>query len=464
MSLAFLHRISRDNGFYIVLWMTPYGTGVSPDSTLYFGGAKSLLSGKGFSIKGTPITLVPPLYPLFLAATGLLNNNFVQTTRFLNAILFGINVGLVTLAVFSTTRHYFTAATSAIFFFSSTTLLEIHLFAWSEPLFITFSLACLILLSIYVVKPTSPLFIASSLSLGFALITRYVGIAFIPAALTIVFVGGAGQHFVRRLRVTLMWFLLACAPLGIFLVRNMMVSGSTVMNRSMLFHPMSVSAYIAKVIGTLFDFITPLSFPIEVRLAIFGLLAASIIAPFILLFNKNLTDINWRSLGIVVPASCLLFSFFYLLFLFISISLFDASTPVDSRLLSPVLVLLIVGAFSAIWTVSQTLKKPVLWWCFFFFLVLLIPIKIPDAIQSAAALHENGLGYTSKQTRDSESIAFIRSLDGDTRIYSNGEYVIDFLTQKESLSLPERIFSVSMKANPSYNNDIKECLHRYRRE
>lgn len=41
------------------------------------------------------------------------------------------------------------------------------------------------------------------------------------------------------------------------------------------------------------------------------------------------------------------------------------------------------------------------------------------------------------------------------RIYSNGEYVIDFLTEKESLSLPERIFSVSMEANPSYSNELK---------
>jgi hypothetical protein len=153
--------------------------------------------------------------------------------------------------------------------------------------------------------------------------------------------------------------------------------------------------------------------------------------------------------------SCLLFSFFYLLFLFISISFFDASTPVDSRILSPVFVLLIVGVFSAIWTVSQTLKKPMLWWCFFFFLILLIPIKIQDSLQSASTIHENGLGYTSKQTQDSESIAFIRSLDEDMQIYSNGEYVIDFLTERESHSLPERVSSVTMESNPRYNNEIK---------
>jgi hypothetical protein len=347
------------------------------------------------------------------------------------------------------------AATSAIFFFSSATLLEIYLFAWSEPLFITFSLVCLILLSLYVAKPTSSLLIASSLSLGFALLTRYVGIAFIPAALTIVFIGGAGQQLVRRLRDTIIWFVIACTPLGIFLVRNMMVSGSTVMNRSIVFHPMPLFSYVSKILVTLFDFITPISFPIEVRRVIFGLLAASLIAPLIILFNKNLRDINWRSIGIVVPVSCLLFSFFYLLFLFISISFFDASTPVDSRILSPVFVLLIVGVFSAIWTVSQTLKKPMLWWCFFFFLILLIPIKIQDSLQSAAAIHENGLGYTSKQTQDSESIAFIRSLDEDMQIYSNGEYVIDFLTERESHSLPERVSSVTMESNPRYNNEIK---------
>ncbi len=64
--------------FILLMWITPYGSGVSPDSTIYIGSAKSLLSGKGFSYR---VTHFPPLYPLFLAAAGLLENNYIQQKR-----------------------------------------------------------------------------------------------------------------------------------------------------------------------------------------------------------------------------------------------------------------------------------------------------------------------------------------------------------------------------------------------
>jgi hypothetical protein len=234
-------------------------------------------------------------------------------------------------------------------------------------------------------------------------------------------------------------------------------------DRSFEFHPVSVFDYVMQLITTVFDFIAPISHPVVVRPAIFGVLAAFLIAQLIILFKRHLRDINWRSMGIVMPVSCLLFSVSYLLFLFISISFLDAATPVDTRLLSPIFVTLIVGVFSAIWTVSQTLKKPMVWWCFLLFVASSISIKTPEAIRSAAAIRKNGLGYTSRQWRDSESIAFVKLLAEDVRIYSNGADVLGFLTEKKSLSIPAKMSSITMEANPLYNEeseamwkDIKE--------
>ena len=438
-------------GLVLILWFTPYGAGVSPDSTVYIGDARNLLSGK-FPID----THFPPLYPLALAAMGLLNNNLVQAARFLSAILFGINLGLVALAVYlSAGRNFLTTTLAILFFASSTSILKIHSYAWSEPLFFALFLTCLILLSTYVIKPTFFSYIGSSLSVGLAIVTRYIGGAFLPAALIIIFLAGrSDQKLGRRLRDTLVWFVLACTPITILSVRNLFTSGEAV-DRYLVFHPLSVSYYVQQLGKNAADFIFPISFPSNrIGIAFWGALGISLIVLLIIYFKRHFRNINWHSIGIVVPMICASFSIFYLLFLYSSISLFDASTPVDSRILSPVFVLMIVGIFSTIWTVSQTLKKPIVWWCFLIFLVLFIAIKTPGAIQFMKGVQERGSEYTSLKWEDSESIAFVRSIGTEVKIYSNGADVLGFLTGKEIQYLPKKYSSTTTIANPLYDKEI----------
>ena len=63
--------------------------------------------------------------------------------------------------------------------------------------------------------------------------------------------------------------------------------------------------------------------------------------------------------------------------------------------------------------------------------------------------------YTSQQWRDSESIAFIKSLTRNARIYSNCPDVIRFLAEKESLSIPEKISPLTMEPNHQYKEEIE---------
>jgi hypothetical protein len=442
-------------GIVLILWITPYGPGIQPDSIIYINGAKSLLAGKGFLDQGVPITHFPPLYSLFLAVIGLLEKNLVQTARILNVILFGINAALVALAVYLTTgRNFLTTTFAAFFFLASAPILEAHAWALSEPLFISFSLVCILLLSVYVTRPGLPLLIASSLALGFAIITRYIGLAFLPATLVIVFVGRGDRQLRQRFRDTFIWAILACAPFIILSVINMLAAGSAT-DRSFVYHPVSEFHYLAEIFDNLSKFIAPISLPIWVWPAFLGLLAGLFIAQLEIFSKLHLRDINWRSTGIVMAMACLLFSASYLLFLFISLSFFDASTPVDARLFSPILVILIPGGFSAIWSVAQTLKKPMLWRFFLVFLVLSICIKTPDAIRSGASIRKNGLGYTSLPWRESASIAYVKSLAGEMKIYSNGADAIGFLTENQSLSIPKKKSPTTMKANPTYKKEIE---------
>ncbi len=441
-------------GFVLILWITPRGAGVQPDSIVYLNGTKSLLAGKGFLNRGNPITHFPPFYSLFLVAATLIVNNLLQAARYLNAILFGINLGLVALAVYlSTGRSFLNSTCAIIFFLVSEPLLEMHAWALSEPLFITLSLAGIILLSMYVIRPTLSLLIVSSLSLGLAVITRYISLAFLPAAIVVVFVGRGDQQPRRRFRDTLIWALLACAPIIVLSIINLVMTGAA-SDRSFVYHPASEFKYIGRIIGSGMNFIAPISLPSWVWPAFFGLLAGLFIAQLGIIFKLHLREIHWRSMGIVMAAACLLFIVGYLLFLFISLSLFDASTPIDDRLMSPIFVLLIVGGFPAIWTLAQSLKKPMLWCFFLLFIILSISMKTPDAIRSAESIQKNGLGYTSIQWQEFETIAFVKSLAKDVKIYSNGSGVIGFLTENQALSVPKNKSPTTLLVNPSYTAEI----------
>ena len=86
--------------------------------------------------------------------------------------------------------------------------------------------------------------------------------------MVIVFVFGGGQPPVRRIRDTLTWIALACAPLGINLARNEMIAGSFA-NRSIAFHPMPVFYYVKEICNTVIYFIAPDSNPVQVWPVIF---------------------------------------------------------------------------------------------------------------------------------------------------------------------------------------------------
>jgi hypothetical protein len=92
--------------------------------------------------------------------------------------------------------------------------------------------------------------------------------------------------------------------------------------------------------------------------------------------------------------------------------------------------------------------------------VLSISIKTTDAIRSAVVLQKNGGGYSSRQWQYSESIAFVRLLGDDVRIYSNGVYsngadALAFLTDKKSLSIPFKNSILTALENPRYNEEIE---------
>src|SRR3990172_5701681 len=142
-------------------YATAWGGGVSPDSTQYIEGARSLLRGEGISApdgagKPTPITLWPPLMPVLLAAPGLLGLEAADAGRWLTGLLFAANILAIGLTLARATGNSALAAwTGGALMLLSPDLFEVHTWVWSEPLFILLSLGGCALLAAFLERPSA---------------------------------------------------------------------------------------------------------------------------------------------------------------------------------------------------------------------------------------------------------------------------------------------------------------------
>lgn len=138
----------------LLYFSMPLGPGVSPDSTIYIGTAKSLIAGDGFWVRGEPMTHYPPAYPLLLAAISPLNSDMLQSARILHALLYAANLMLFGLSIYICTKGSRTATACAILvFLTSKSFFSTHSMAWSEAPFLTFALICMICVSLYLPPP-----------------------------------------------------------------------------------------------------------------------------------------------------------------------------------------------------------------------------------------------------------------------------------------------------------------------
>lgn len=441
-------------GAALVIWLTPHGAGVSPDSTFYLESTQSLLAGEGYAVDGVPITHFPPLYPTLLAFTGILQPDLVQAARLFNAILFGLNLALIGwLAYLAAGRKLWVSGLAALFALSAEPILELHAWAWSEPLFITLLLAGLLILVRYVVEPGRIPLVASALLLGLAVITRYIGMGLLPAGALLIYLGRPRRDRLQGLRAALVWLALACLPLALFIVRNLVLLG-TATDRRLAVHPMALSEYTAGLTSTLSRMLALDPLLARAAAALIMFIAVYLILP-LEGWGARLRNTERRLEEFAIPFACLLFCAIYLPFLYISLSFLDASTPLDARILSPVLVLLVVGGIPGVATLARRLHRPLAWWGFVATMIVLILLRAPASIPIVRTIRADGLGYTSAQWTGSDTIRSARTLPSGGTIYSNAPDIVRFLDGRRALPLPALTNPLTLQPNPSYGQQLE---------
>ena len=452
-------------GSVLMYWITDYGPGVGPDSVAYFGAARNLLAGNGLFVDGQPMTHFPPVYPLLLAlASPFRHGDILQASRLLGALLYGTNLFLFGLAVqIGTERSLWATSCAILLFLCSAPVTATHSMALSEAPLITFTLTTLILLSLHVARPSRYLLLMASLCAGCAMVTRYVGITLLLPILI-------GLFFAERPRKQKIGdsFLVATVtllPLVSWLIRNIVLTGSAT-DRSPAVHLFGLR-HASQLVHTMYDLTLPISIPGWTQILQLGVALALFLIVLALLRKKHSIESyirrNTSAVHMVLPALCIIFFMTYVAFLVISISFFDAHTPLNDRILLPAFLAIAVAGISLTWSLSSALDSRIAWNAFILLLLLSIAISGTQAVAEASDIHRNGRGYTSRQFRDSRTIAAVISLPQDMEIYSNGRDAIQFLTGRAVTSIPLVAHPGTLQPNERFEEELQLVCRKVRK-
>ncbi len=446
-----------------MMYATNWTIGVSPDSTIYIEVARNIISGVGLSIApGETLTHFPPLYPIFLAIPGLIGFDPLDGARWLHVFLYAANVLLVTTIIYRETNGSIMASVfGALFMTSSLSMLDIHTMAWSETLFLLLTLAGFFVLAEYLANPENfALLVISSLFIGAACLTRYIGVSVVVAASLSVLLLLNGK-ISQKVKCACIYGAVSILPILLWLSRNRLITGKLT-DRTAQYHPIDLNR-IEQGITTVAEWLllpeNLSSFARNISVIIFICLLAS---GAILFYIKRKRAVNSlpASKTSYFPIIFIILLGVYLLSLAISISFFDAHTPLDNRILSPLFPLGVITFFSLIFNVIDNFRMPRLYLLLVILLAGLLAYQMKITLPYFRYAHENGRWYTGKQWQTSNIMKIVKSLPDDIFLYSNGDDAIELLTRKIAFSIPAVEAPGTLKKNRDFDTDLQEMAEK----
>ena len=461
-------------GFFFQSFATRRGIGLSIDSAAYIWAARNLDRGVGLAWEDgrggfTPMVCWPPLYPLLLAAAGFSGVDPLDGARWLNGVLFAGSILLAGAALYVYTgRNARLAGFGAALVLFSPVLIPIHAMAWSEPLCLFLGFLSIILLARYLDDSKRPWLLASAAAAGLAFLTRYPGAAFIWAAfLGICFLSRA--PWVRRISDAILFGVVSCLPMALWLVRNVRASGTST-GRVLTFHPIT-GKQIASFLYAVTRWVAPdpasevtalLHNPIRAANVLLAAAGLALVC-FLVFRRKTLRVAQDDALGRLrlLPHLLIAFAICYGALLAMTFFFLDAQTEADSRILSPLYMTFLLLLLCAVnWLLPavkgrRALAVSAVFLCAAFGLFYLI-----SAWRWADHAGRLGEGFRSPGWQTSGIIGEIRKLPPETIIYSNNFCAVYILTDRVSSDVPNRFDGITLKPNPRYSAEIAEMSER----
>ena len=451
------------SGIWLLKTSTPFGLGLTDDAISYIAASRALLAGQGFTriwlATGLePITHWPPAFPATLALISLiLKIDPYRSARFLNILLFGLNAALLTLlgykmtiasprsddfreASFKGSRQrlsFFAGIFLALLFLSNSALLRLHAQALSEPLYLFISLlAFLAFHKTFEEKDSAKKrdwLIFTGILAGLSYLTRYAALSLIATFIVAIFI----LYPTWRKRFTALGLFLTgtIPPVFAWILRNELIGGSAT-NRAIQWHPVT-QENIYRGLRSFFQCIIPiskLSSSAFLLVIIPALTALGLLIWVLPLGLKYFIRPRENHIPPILPFITTLYIFSYLGSLLVSLTLFDAATPLNDRILSPVYVAVLMMLVYFIYKLFQQGKfvSRVFAATLVFFL---LSTSLIAQIRTVGILEESPLGFASWRWRESVVMEAIRNLPKDVPIYTNQPPAVYFWTNRPSYNL-----------------------------
>jgi len=449
-------------GIMAVLYAVPMGAGGMWDSVAYIGTARNLAGGIGFylahRLPRAAFTHWAPLYPMILAVPARFGVDPADAARWVNAIAFGCSIFFAGFLAWAyCCRSYVFGFLAALLILFSSDLIEIHSQVLSDPLFIALMLASITALLSYVETGKITHMVAAAIAIAMALLTRYAG-GFLPIV-AIIIITLTWQNLKQRGPISVSSFALALMivilPFGAWTIRNMLVTGMPV-EQHLVYHPIGL-----RQLGELFRTVSLWFIPTLVyKYVRFVILMGLLVLVFGILVSalrdrRRAVDQSLRSTALLA-GTCFVCTGVYLSYLFVTISFFDASTPLDTRLLSPmhaVAALLLVSSLALsreMFGRKSLLYRALLGICLW--VVVLNAARFVGAIRHIRA---NGVGFQTADWRDDAIMTYVRDLPDNAALYTDDPARIYYATGRSPYVLPAKFSIGTNLANREFDSQMK---------
>ena len=222
----------------VLLRQMEFGPGLTPDSAVYISVARSLLAGEGFvpffgSLPAWPggYAYWPPLFPLVLAATGILHDDMIAAAAVVNAIAFGLTVFTTAtwLRRYQVSRLLVAWAGLAL---ALSPAAGVAAYIWSESLFVLFMVAALSSLDRFLATPTPRALLVCAGFAALCCLTRYAGASVLVCGVALIAAHTTLGPIRRRARAAVFYAVVGFAPTALWMVRNLLVMASPMGDRS----------------------------------------------------------------------------------------------------------------------------------------------------------------------------------------------------------------------------------------
>lgn len=438
-----------------------WGIGISPDSTIYVGAARSLISSgtlQAVEADGRigPLTHYPPLMPLILAGTSaLFHADPISSARWVDAVCFGLDVGLLGILAWRILKSARMAILASLLGWIATPMVDIHLLALSEPPYLVFVLLSFLCLIHYSERRAMRWLLLAACASALAFLCRYAGASLVAAEILAIAVFER-KNLRAAVKNVSIFALVSCLPIVGWFIRNQQVSGTYTtghLSTHWVAGPMLVFGF-----NEFSTWLMPGAVPRLLRLGIVLLLMLSLATAYIYARRRasRITESHSGSDFPIIPFFSVFIACHVAMLLIVASLVYGDVFPDDRNLLpiyGPGILILLwlskqVGSLRIAGMPARLL--PVL------VVMLLFVTNAPRSASHLLSAARNGRDYTSRQWQTSSVISKLRSLPEGVTIYTTLPSAVRFLTGHPTRLLPSSYSTRNQAESGDYERNILE--------